>query len=211
MMSKVQRYFQSLLFAFRIMFHPFDGFWDMKHEKKGTLSAAITIIILTIIALVCNHQFAGFIFNTNKASELDIIMQIVTVLGPVLVWCIANWCLTTLFDGEGSFKDIFMATGYSLAPLVIFIFPAVLLSNVLTIEEQAFYDLMFTIPLIWLAILLFSSTLTVHQYTPLKTVFIILFIILGMMIILFLALLFFTLLQSLSGFIVELFEELMQR
>ena len=22
-------------FAYHIMFHPFDGFWDMKYEKKG--------------------------------------------------------------------------------------------------------------------------------------------------------------------------------
>ena len=211
MKAKLKRYFESLKFATRIMTHPFDGFWDMKHEKRGTIAAAVTFMVLTILALICNHQFAGFIFNQNKASELDVVMQIVSVAGPVLIWCIANWCLTTLFDGEGSFKDIFMATGYSLAPLVLFIFPAVLLSNVLAIEEQAFYDLMFTIPLIWLAILLFSSTLTIHQYTPLKTVGIILFIILGMLIIIFIALLFFTLLQSLSGFISELFEEIMQR
>ena len=58
---------------------------------------------------------------------------------------------------------------------------------------------------------MFSGTMTVHQYTPGKTVLIIVAIILGMCIILFLGVLFFTLLQRVVGFITELAEELLER
>ena len=30
----------SINYAFYVLFHPFDGFWDLKHEKKGTIRAA---------------------------------------------------------------------------------------------------------------------------------------------------------------------------
>ena len=32
--------------------------------------------------------------------------QIVSVLIPLFLFVTANWCLTTLFDGEGNYKDI---------------------------------------------------------------------------------------------------------
>lgn len=209
--AKVKEYFRSLAYAFHIMLHPFDGFWDMKHEKRGSLAAAWTIIILTIITMIVNRQMTGFIFNTNDPNTLNIITEILAILGPLLMWCISNWCLTTLFDGEGSFKDIIMASGYALAPLVVLILPAVLLSNFLVEEEAAFYTIFMTIAVVWMLFLMFSGTMTVHQYTPGKTVLIIIAIVLGMCIILFLGVLFFTLLQRVVGFITELAEELLER
>lgn len=207
----MKSYFQSLLYSFHIMMHPFDGFWDMKHEKRGSLAAAWTIVILSIISLIAFRQLGGFIFNTNDINRLDIISESFTLFGPLIIWCIANWCLTTLFDGEGSFKDIFMASCYSLAPIFVFMIPAVILSNFLTLDEGSFYTILITIGTVWMLFLMFASTMTVHQYTPGKTVLIIAAIILGMAIILFLGILFFTLLQRLVGFFIELIEELLQR
>ena len=41
-------------------------------------------------------------------------MEIVYVVVPVLFFCIANWSLTTLMDGEGKFVEIFISTCYAL-------------------------------------------------------------------------------------------------
>ena len=46
-----KRYLASLKFALYCITHPFDGFWDLTHEKRGTYAAANTILILTLIAL----------------------------------------------------------------------------------------------------------------------------------------------------------------
>lgn len=211
MSESIKNYFKSLLYAFHIMLHPFDGFWDMKREKRGSLAAAWTIIILTVITMIMQRQLTGFIFNTNDLTQLNIITEAAGVLGPLFMWCISNWCLTTLFDGEGSFRDILMASGYSLAPIVVLVIPSVILSNWLTIDEQAFYTIFVTIATVWMIFLMFAGTMTVHQYTPGKTVLITLAILLGMAIILFLVLLFFTLLQGVAGFFTEVVEELIER
>ena len=39
MSDSLKTYFKSFTYAFHIMTHPFDGYWDMKHEKRGTLAA----------------------------------------------------------------------------------------------------------------------------------------------------------------------------
>ena len=43
-------YAEELLFVFHLWFHPFDGFWDLKHEKRGSVRGGLTIMGITIIA-----------------------------------------------------------------------------------------------------------------------------------------------------------------
>lgn len=47
-------------------------------------------------------------------------MVFMSVALPVALWVLANWCLTTLFDGEGTLKDVYIATCYALTPLPLF-------------------------------------------------------------------------------------------
>ena len=65
---------------------------------------------------------------------MNIFAQIASVVVPLLLWVMANWCLTTLFDGEGSFKDIFIATSYSFTDSDACT-PLVILSNMLAQNE----------------------------------------------------------------------------
>ena len=64
---------------------------------------------------------------------------------------------------------------------------------------------------VWMAFLLFSGTLVTHQYTFGKTVLMIIFILLGMCMIAYIALLFFNLIQQMSGFVVTFWTELKLR
>ena len=40
----LSRYGQSLRYALHVITHPFDGFWDLIHEKKGSIAAANTFL-----------------------------------------------------------------------------------------------------------------------------------------------------------------------
>ena len=56
---------------------------------------------------------------------------------PVMLFVVANWCLTTLLEGEGSFRDVFVATCYGIAPLPLLIILSTAVSNFLTANESA--------------------------------------------------------------------------
>ena len=68
---------------------------------------------------------------------------------PLFLWVLANWCLTTLFDGEGNIKDIFIACCYALLPLVLTIVPTTIISNFVLVDEVNILNLVVTIGFIW--------------------------------------------------------------
>src|SRR5690625_2289765 len=154
------------------MVRPFQGFWEIKYElnTKPNLILAFIILAALIVTNVLGAQYTGFVVNVYNPNEMNSIMEILYVVVPVIYWCVANWSLTTLLDGEGKFVEIFIATCFALTPLVIINFPLIWISNVLSHQEIMFYFIGQTVALLWFVFLMFVGTMTIHQYTPAKTV-----------------------------------------
>ncbi len=203
-------YLEELLYVFHLVFHPFDGFWDLKHEKRGSVRAASTILGLTILAFFYQSIGQGYIFNP-RGDYSTVFLQILGILVPVLLWVVSNWCLTTLFDGEGSLKDIYIATCYSLAPLPLFITVSTILTNVLTISEQGIINIITAIGWVWVVILLFFGMVVTHDYSTGKNVITTLGTIVAMCVIMFIAILFSSLVIKMVTFVVSIFTEIGNR
>src|SRR5690625_6544846 len=127
---------------------------------------------------------------------------------PFFLFCISNWAITTLMDGEGKFKEIIIVTAYALLPLVLVYLINIPISNFITIEEAPIYYLVESAAMLWAIALLFIGIMTVHQYTVGKTVgtFIVTLIVIG--IILFLGLLFLSLIQQMISFGETIYKEI---
>lgn len=203
-------YWEELLYPFHLCFHPFDGFWDLKHEKRGSVRAASTILGITILATFYNSIGKGYLFNPEDKYS-TIFVSIISIVIPVILWSVANWCLTTLFDGEGSFKDIYIATCYSLSPLPIFMIVSTVLTNVMTTSEGSMVNLLITIGFIWTVMLLFFGTLVTHDYSLGKNVITILGTILAMVVIMFVIVLFSSLVMKMITFVIAIFKEVANR
>ena len=203
-------YWEEMLYAFHLCFHPFDGFWDLKHEKRGSVRAASTIIAMTIVSLFYQSIGKGYTFNP-RGNTSTIFTQFGLVVLLVGLFCVSNWCLTTLFDGEGGFKDIYIATGYSMAPLPLFLIISTVLTNVFTSTEGAMVSLLVTFGYIWMGILLFFGVLVTHDYSLGKNIITILGTIVAMLIILFVAILFITLVIQMITLVVSLTSEIGNR
>lgn len=198
-------------FPLHLIVHPFDSFWDMKYEGKGKLRVTLTILLLVVISMILKDQFAGFLVNYNDPRHLNSIVQLFTVVFPFFLWCLSNWAITTLMDGEGKFKEIMMATGYALVPIVIIYTPMVVASRFMAEEETAFYYLMMSVASIWFIGLLFVGIMTVHQYTVLKTVVTMLLTVIVMGIVVFLGTLVLSMIQQIIEFFINIYRELIFR
>ncbi len=203
-------YGQELLYAFHVIFHPFDGFWDLKHEKRGSVRAGATYLVLTILAFYYQAIGRGYVLNPreNYSSLLTVVLSVCL---PLFLWILANWCLTTLFDGEGSFKDIFIASTYSLVPMIIVLIPTTIASNFVLAKEADILSVITTIGFIWLGILLFFGMMVTHDYSMGKGIGTTLGTLLGMICIMFIALLFSTLLGKLVSFVTNIVTEIQFR
>ncbi|MBE6666695.1 MAG: hypothetical protein E7607_00085 [Ruminococcaceae bacterium] len=209
-MKGKRTYAQEIMFVFHIIFHPFDGFWDLKHEKRGSLRGALTVLGATLVVFYYQAIGRGYIMNA-KEEYASIINVFIGLLVPLFLWVVSNWCLTTLFEGEGSFKDIFIATCYSLAPLVIILIPVTIASNFIIASEVGLITLFSTIAYIWTGILIFFGTMVTHDYSMGKNVITTVGTILGMVVIMFIAILFSTLLGKLVGFVTNIVTEIQFR
>lgn len=189
-------YKEELLYSAHLIFHPFDGFWDLKHENRGSVRGALTFIGLTIVSFC--FKYAG----------INVFFEIIGVMLPIMLFVTANWCLTTLFEGEGSFKDIFVATGYAVAPLPFMTILSTALANVLTAEESGILTMINNIAYVWVGILLFFGVMITHDYQLGKNILTIIGTIVGMIVIVFLVALFGTLIGKIISFISNIITEL---
>ena len=210
--TKIEKrtFWEEVLFGFHLILHPFDGFWDLKHEKRGSVRGALFHILLAVIAMAYKGAGTAYIFNPT-ISDSTLLINIATVVVPMILWCVANWCITTLFDGEGSFKDIFIATSYSLLPLSLILIPTTIYSNMAILSEQTIITLLGVIAFAWVGILIFLGTMTTHGYSMGKNILATLGTIIGMVFIMFIAMLFFNLIRKMISFITEVVTEFSYR
>ena len=201
---------QELLYGFYVIFHPFDGFYDLKHEHRGSVRASLVFVVLTIVAFFYQGIGQGYVLNPT-GSYATIFSQAISVLVPLFLFVVANWCLTTLFEGEGSFKDIFIACSYSLLPLIMLIIPATLCSNWVTNTEKDIITMVGTVAFLWVAVLLFFGTMVTHDYSMGKNFITILGTVVAMAFIVFIVLLFSMLLAKLVSLVTNIVTELQYR
>lgn len=208
--TKKRTFGQEILYGFHLIFHPFDGFWDLKHEKRGSVRGAIFYIAITVLAFTYQAIGRAYIFNPFS-SYSSIFVQVTSLLVPLFLWVTANWCLTTLFDGEGSFKDIFIAASYSLIPIPLLIIPATMITNIITASEANIYTMLITIAWYWVGILIFFGMMVTHDYSLGKNVLTSLGTIVGMAFIMFVMILMSTLVVKMVGFVSNIVTEISYR
>ena len=205
------RYVQSLKYSLHVMTHPFDGFWDLIHEKRGTLAAAHTFLILFLVTRVLKLMLTSFQFISAPIQHINVFEQMGSLLLPFIILCLANWAMTTLFDGKGRFRDIYMAMCYALVPYTLIQLPMILVSNVLTFEEGSFYSVLLTFSVVWCVFLVFIGLMEIHDYGPGKTFIFLIVTVVGAAVIIFLLLTFFSLLSDALAYFVSMYREIVFR
>ena len=209
--KKIGHYVATLKYSLYVISHPLDGFWDLTHEKRGSLAAANTILILTLLARIMKLQFSSFLFVQVYWEGINIFLYFASVLFPLALWCVGNWGLTTLFDGKGRLKAIYMATVYGLTPYPLVQFPLILLSNIITVDEKEFYLVMSALSILWVAVLILCAMMEIHEYSMSKTIFFTIGSLFAMLIIIFILLLFFSMISQGIAYFISLFREIMFR
>lgn len=199
--------FDQLLYAFHVLAHPFDGFWDIRYEGRGSKKAATVLFLLAALSLWLRQLVTGWLFGGGDGS----LWSIVIFGGAAALFILSNWCLTTLTDGKGAMGDIYTAVGYSLTPLILTALPLGLLTNVLSLGESGALSLMSSAVWIWVGLLLFSGILVTQHYSFGQNVLSVLLTVVGMMVLLFIGFLLVNLAGRMVTFVANIVTELSLR
>ena len=201
----------KILVPLRFFAHPIDLFNDIKYEKRGSLGVANLLLALYFLEEIINYFAVAYLFSNNEAQSFSVWPILLRTVVLVLLWCITNWAMSTLQDGKGTFKEIYLAACYALTPLVLFSVPLNLITNMMTLSESMFYSAISSALTLWSLILVFLGTMVVHQFTVRKTIGSVL-LSLGMIVIIaFLVLLGFSISQQMTTFVETIITELLRR
>lgn len=202
---------QKIRYARYVSFHPMNGFWELKREKRGSLGGAAVIAAAAALSVTISSLFAGFIFNETDIERYNMLVEFAKMLLIVMLWCVSQWCVTSLLDGEGSFVDILRATGYAFAPMTPFLLIATVLSRVMIQSEGDFYGMLCIIACVWVSFLLVIGVQQTHNYSMLKTIITILITLIVILLIVFVAMLLLSILQQMRAFLSDVLDEFLLR
>ena len=191
--------------------HPFEGFEDMRWQKAGSLKTAFLIVLAFFVGTVLYQRNFGLQFAAVNDKLFNIVPYFIRSVVLFATWVIGNWAVCTLLDGEGTMKNICIYSAYSLIPYIAMLFIILILSHILIQDEIVFIVVIRYIGTGWTALLLFSAIKSVHQYSVGKTIFAILLTIAAMLIMLFLLVLFMSLIQQVYIFISTIYTEITYR
>ena len=202
---------KTLRYSLYTAVHPLDGFWDLTHEKRGSLAAANIIVALAILVDVLRLTLSNFQFVTVNMEYFNAVIVLMRIILPIFLWVVANWSLTTLMDGKGRMIEIYMAVAYALAPSVIINAVMILLSQFITFDEGAIYWVLAGFSVLWTTILILAGMMMVHDYSLTKTVLSSLLTIVGMGVIVFIFVVFFSLISDAAAYFISLYKEILFR
>lgn len=191
------KFFDEIIFGFYVMRHPFNGYWSLKMEKRGSVRAATFWMSVSGVSAIFAALGACYL---QKAENPSVVSALSNTVFPLLLAIVSNMCFTTLMDGKGTFKDTYIAVSYATVPYALCTIPLTLISHVLISDELSILNLFTTVVLAWVLMLVFCGLMTIHDYSFGKNILVCALTIAGIAFMLFIGIVFL----SLTGKVISL-------
>ncbi len=163
------RMIKETLYNLRFIRNPNDTIYEIKSKKKTTVISSTFILILLFVLYIIGMVYTGFQFNNVILEKTILLTEGLKILIPVVLFIISNYLISSLMDGEGKLKYIYINTIGALSPILL-IYPIdIILSNVLTLNESFIYHFLIVLMIIWCVILLFYNIKETHNYSVPQT------------------------------------------
>ena len=201
----------QVLYGFQMLRNPYDACYGIKREKRGSVISAMILLTIFFVEFVANKYFSGFLFKTMPDGYYELLNDILMVFGVYVLLTICCYLVCTITDGEAKFRDIFITAAYALMPMIVFQPITLVLSNVLTFNEEFFITLLSVVSLGWTALLIVLMLMYQNDFTlkkTIKTIFLTLFCVL---VVVALAVVLYMLISQLVDFIASIYGEVVYR
>lgn len=174
-----ERYLQKLmktkglgeaLYACKVARHPLDTYYDIRVGKAGTVLGASLLYVLLFVSFMLYMLGKGFIYQYYDVQDLDISSIVVGFFSIIILFVVCNYLVTSINDGEGSLKQVYLIPAYASLPLSLAFLGITGASYVVTTNEAFFLSVALIIGSVWSLILMYIGLQTVHNYTAKETI-----------------------------------------
>ncbi len=163
-LKKKSKILDQMVYVFRYLKNPADASYEIKRRKRvGMIAATLLLIVYFIIYLIYIYQL-GFLFNPRQIGDIRIVEELIKVFLPFILWVVANTLVSSIREGEGRFRDVYITTVFSLAPIVMVLPVVTVLSQVLTYNEEFIISLLMGVGFLATGIYFFVMVKETHYY-----------------------------------------------
>lgn len=193
------------------LIHPFDAFYEMRFRGRGSLLFAVISLVLFGILQCVSCQYTGFVMNMVEVDSMNSLSVFATWVSGFVLFIVSNWAVTTLLNGKGGIADITEVIGYSLIPVEVTMILRIVLSNFVILEEAMIVNVIAGVGIVWFLFMVVAGLCVIHEYSFGKTIASVLLTFVAAAIIIFLGVLFFTLVEQMVTFVMDVAKEFIRR
>ena len=165
-----------------VLRRPSEAMWELKYD--GRWIAVPILLTLAVIVRLITIEVTAYEFTTLEPADTNLILELAKVIVPWVTWVVAGYGIASIFYGEGTFKNVAVASAFALVPYILLEAEySWLFSHVLSLDEKVIYYAGQTLITLWMLLLFFMQLKVIHDF-PLGKSFLVGFISLGGMIVL---------------------------
>lgn len=197
-------------YAFRCARHPIDRYYDIRVGKHGSPLAALIIYIIFFGVYMLYTVGKGFIYQYTKVEDMDMGAVVVGFFAILILFIICNYLVTSITDGDGTIKQIFMIPAYGLMPAMIAMLITTGASYFLTYNESFILTVIMVVGVVWSIAAIFEGLATVHDYDFKSTVISLIITFVFMLIAVVVVLVVIIMWEQLSDFLITIGKEVIR-
>lgn len=164
-------FWDSIVFGLNIMFHPVRTFEAIKYNKGRINVAAPALLFVLAFAVRLFFVFTvHYPMQDIDPDEVNLFLEFIKLLLPVLTWIGAIFLISAQFDGESTLKQNFLAAAYTMIPYILVTLLADLFSQIMCWDEKGFYAVLVNGVTIWMVWLLYRAVRHLNDYTIRHTI-----------------------------------------
>ncbi|MDF2611515.1 MAG: hypothetical protein K0R92_2989, partial [Lachnospiraceae bacterium] len=123
------------------------------------------LYILFFVIYMTYQTGKGFIYQFVAVEDMDINAIVFGFFAILILFVISNYLVTSIKDGDGSLKQVYMIPAYGMLPTMVSMLVITIMSYFLTYNESFLLTIILNIGIIWSVVVIFIGFQTVHDYT----------------------------------------------
>ncbi len=202
---------KQVIYMFQSILHPFQIFNKIRYEGEGSMLLASIILVFFYIGNFIESVYSGFMYHIFDKTTFNSLIVLLGSVGLILLWVVCNWGMSTLFEGKGKAKHIYICTCYSLIPYTAYLFIYTLLSNFIVPDEALVLTVIYYVCFGLTAIMFCISIMTVHEFGFGKFIGITIISVGAMLVVIFIIFMIGILAQQFGSFFTTIYNEVKYR
>jgi hypothetical protein len=198
---------KELAFMTYFIKNPADAVYEVRSHKRVSVSTGFIYLILLIVIYMTHLLLTGLLFTPVVIERTVFIEELFKVLVPFVTFVLGNYLVSSLMEGEGTLKSIFINVLGSMIPVVLILPIMIVLSNILTYNESFIYQFGLSIMVAWSAVLLFFIIKDTHNYSVKETIYNLIMTVLMMIVMIIIAIMVYMMIMQVVEFVFDLFKE----